>query len=79
MSYLKSAKKPAQCAGGSTGSECRFVPVIPLTFDKEAVATKVVQSPRVSQVSSLGRGPRKIQISEEEAGKLRRCSVCLAV
>lgn len=48
-------------------------------FDKEAVATKVVQSPGVSQVSSLGRGPRKIQISEGEAGKLRHCLVCLAV
>lgn len=42
----------------------------PPMFDKEAVPTKIVQSPRVSLISSLGRRQRKIQTNEGEAGKL---------
>lgn len=42
--------------------------LIPPVFGKEVVATKIVQSPEVSQISSLGREQRKIQISEGETG-----------
>lgn len=85
MHYLKSAlpesaKKPTQYAGASAVSECQPVPgfgrlqlSLPhptIIFDKEAVATKIVQPPGVSLISSLGRRQRKIQINEGEAGKL---------
>lgn len=42
--------------------------LIPPIFDKEVVATKMVQSPGVSQISSLAREQRKIQISKGETG-----------